>query len=457
MPGSSHNGRRRPKGISIRPEAVREARLEKGLSLADLAGGQVTRAAIHLVETGKMRPSMRTLQVIAQRTGRPISYFMAGPDGSDEHRAARDELLSLVDGGDWPAAIALSTGLLHERLEPGIEADVRLGAGRAHVKMLDGERALRHLTRARDLFERIGDRWMVAHVLEQEAGAMLLVGDPRALSRALEALERCEGLEPAAPTLRASILNLLGNLYMRSHDWRSAARFFEMGLEASDGVVSLRQVARLHDGLSSARQRLGDFAAALQSAERAFALYAADTDVTGLVRAENNLGYVLLRQGELNAAASHLYRALELCDQHDLQRRGRAHVLNSIGELHLARREPRLAQAHLLQSLEVAVSLRERDSEATARHLLGRAYLDLGDDRAARGSFAAAIDLLTDLDVPERLRACAIEYAELLHRQGLLEESIGYWRIAATAGSLPATTSQDRASAMGGPGTRAGA
>src|SRR5215472_7168335 len=105
MPGSSFNGRRRPKGIAVRPEAVRQARLDAGLSLADLAGGQVTRAAIHLVETGRMRPSMRTLQLIAQRTGRPISFFMADHEGSDEQRAARDYLVRLVDGEDFARAI----------------------------------------------------------------------------------------------------------------------------------------------------------------------------------------------------------------------------------------------------------------------------------------------------------------------------------------------------------------
>src|SRR2546423_11048040 len=122
MPGSSRNVKRRPKGIAVRPDAVRQARLESGLSLADLARGQLTRAAIHLVETGKMRPSMRTLQLIAQRTGRPVSFFIDGPQGSAAQRAARDELSHLVDTGDNAGAVALGVRLLDEELEPGIEA-----------------------------------------------------------------------------------------------------------------------------------------------------------------------------------------------------------------------------------------------------------------------------------------------------------------------------------------------
>ncbi len=432
MLGSRRRAVRRSKGVAVRPEAVREARLEKGLSLAEVAGGDLTRAAIHLVETGKMRPSMRTLELIARRTGHPVSFFMV-EHGPAEQQAGRDELSRLVDIGANADALALGSRLLAEGLEAGIEADVQFAIGRAHVRLSDGASALRPLSRARDLFERMGDGWMVAHVMDQEAVAMFLVEDPRTLSRALEVLERCERLQPPAPQLRAGILNLLGGIHLRSHDWRNAARFYEMGLEAREGLVSLRLTARLHDGLSIARQRLGDFGASLHSAERASALYAADTDVTGLIRAENNLGYVLLRQGELDAASAHLARALELCDEHEFERRGRAHVLNSIGELHLARGEPELARTHLLRSLDAAQSMGERDSEATARHLLGSACLQLDEEDAAHGWFTSAIELLTQLDLPERLRACSTEYAELLCRRGRVDESIAYWRIAARA------------------------
>jgi tetratricopeptide (TPR) repeat protein len=433
MLGSSRSIRRKPKGITIRPEAVRQARMEKGLSLSELAGGEITRAAIHQVETGKMRPSMRTLELIARRTGRPVSYFMVGQEGSEEQQASRDELSRLVDSGEYREAVTLGTRILAGDPQPGIEADVQFCVGRALVRTGDGTRALPHLTRAHQLFERLGDAWMIAHVLDQEAVALFLLEDPRTLPAALEALERCEQLDPPAPALQASILNSLGNIHLRGHDWRNAARFFEMGLTACEELVSLRLAARLNDGLSLARQRLGDFSGALRSAERAFALYAVDTDVVGLIRAENNLGYVLLRQGKLDAASTHLYRALELCDEHDIQRRGRAHVLNSIGELHLARREPGLACTHLLRALEVATGLGERDSEATARHLLGSAYLQLDDEGAAHGYFSTAIDLLEQLDLRERLRSCATEYAELLYARGRYVESIAYWRIAAGA------------------------
>jgi transcriptional regulator with XRE-family HTH domain len=63
-------------GIGVDPERVREARLEAGLSLAALAGDDVSRTFIHFVERGRSRPSRDVLALIARRTGKPISYFM---------------------------------------------------------------------------------------------------------------------------------------------------------------------------------------------------------------------------------------------------------------------------------------------------------------------------------------------------------------------------------------------
>ena len=67
----------RGSGLVVDPERVREARIEAGLSLAQLARDDVSRTFIHFVETGQSRPSQRVLALIARRTGKPISYFMA--------------------------------------------------------------------------------------------------------------------------------------------------------------------------------------------------------------------------------------------------------------------------------------------------------------------------------------------------------------------------------------------
>src|SRR5579872_7580062 len=76
-PRKAAPGRRgRRKGVPIKPGTVKQARLEAGLSLGQVARDDISRTAIYFVETGKAKPSMETLTLIAQRTGRPIEFFL---------------------------------------------------------------------------------------------------------------------------------------------------------------------------------------------------------------------------------------------------------------------------------------------------------------------------------------------------------------------------------------------
>ena len=57
-------------------EKLKAARLEAGLSQRQLCGDMITRNMLSQIENGSARPSMGTLQYLAQRLGKPISYFL---------------------------------------------------------------------------------------------------------------------------------------------------------------------------------------------------------------------------------------------------------------------------------------------------------------------------------------------------------------------------------------------
>ena len=77
MLGTKYRGRR--KGVSVREGSVGEARREARLTLAQVAGDKLSRTAIHLIEKGRTRPSVETLQLIARQTRKPIEFFLT-PD-----------------------------------------------------------------------------------------------------------------------------------------------------------------------------------------------------------------------------------------------------------------------------------------------------------------------------------------------------------------------------------------
>ncbi len=69
----------RGSGVLVDPERVRRARITAGLTLAEIAGDDVSRTFIHQVERGLARPSPPVLRLIARRTHQPVSYFVKRP------------------------------------------------------------------------------------------------------------------------------------------------------------------------------------------------------------------------------------------------------------------------------------------------------------------------------------------------------------------------------------------
>lgn len=57
-------------------QKLRQARQEAGLSQRQLCGEELTRNMLSQIENGSARPSMDTLRYLAQRLGKPMSFFL---------------------------------------------------------------------------------------------------------------------------------------------------------------------------------------------------------------------------------------------------------------------------------------------------------------------------------------------------------------------------------------------
>ena len=57
-------------------QRIKQAREEAGLSQRQLCGETITRNMLSRIEHGTVRPSMSTLAFLAEKLGRPVSYFL---------------------------------------------------------------------------------------------------------------------------------------------------------------------------------------------------------------------------------------------------------------------------------------------------------------------------------------------------------------------------------------------
>ena len=93
--------------------------MESGMSLAQVANSVVSRTAIYFVETGKAKPSIETLRLIAERTGRPLDFFLAQPSTLEPRSSPRTlELELLLATNDPEAAVASGRELLPRSAMP---------------------------------------------------------------------------------------------------------------------------------------------------------------------------------------------------------------------------------------------------------------------------------------------------------------------------------------------------
>ncbi|HEY1420858.1 MAG TPA: tetratricopeptide repeat protein [Candidatus Dormibacteraeota bacterium] len=435
--------RRRLPGVALRPGSVKQARQESGLSLAQVGRGHVTAPAIYLIETGRTRPSLPTLEHIAQRTGKPVEFFLADPAGATDQTQSRlAELEALVAEGRHAEAVELGGSLLELGSSAYRLGRIRYFLASAYLQLGQPERGLALLTEARAHFEAIGDGVMLAECLGAEATVATMTHRPDALELAERALTVCRSLDPIPAPTEARLLGIVATAHVTNRDWDKAIELYQAAIDASGSLFDLRRLATVYSGLGTAYRNLGQLDTAARYAMRSVALLEIVRDRVALARSENNLGLILMARGDAAASREHLDRSTELADAAELTA-GRSQVLLNLCELSLEQDNVEQADRFAREALELAIAAGETASVAEAHIWLGRIADKLGDRQTTDREFAIAIRSLGQLGQRERLFQCHGIYAEILERRGDLAEAYTHMKKALKA-SRPGLLRDDR-------------
>jgi tetratricopeptide (TPR) repeat protein len=429
-------GRRRLPGVDLRPGAVKQARVEAGLSLAKVGKGCVTAPAVYLIETGRTRPSLPTLEHIARRLGKSVEFFLADQDGgTDDTRTGLIELEAMVAEGRHQEAIAHGEELLKLSTSAHRLGQLRYLLAQAHLALGQPDKAVSLLREAHAHFESVDDALMLAECMGYEAHIACMTQQPDALSLAERALAICRGLNPVPAPTETRLLSILATVHVANRGWGEAITLYEEAIKAAGSVFDLSRMAKMYSGLSLAYRETGHVDAAVKYAGRSIALLEVLRDRVSLARAENNLGLILLAQGDRGAAHKHLDRSLELAEEANLEL-GRSHVLMSLCELSLVQGNIQAARQFAEQARDLAERMKEHANVAEAHVWLGRIAAEVGDDEVVDTEFAIAIEGLTKVGVEERLLRCHGVYAEILEKRGQLKEAYEHMK-KAFSGSRP--------------------
>ena len=419
---SGRRGRR--KGVEIKAGTARQARLEAGLSLAQVAGTEISRTAIYFVETGKAKPSIETLKLIASRTGRPLDFFLSRPSTTEPRSSEGTvEMERLIVRGEHAAALDAAESLLAVERDPEIAARLKFLMATAHLRLAQPVPARRLAASARAYFESAGDMLMTAECLGSEASAAYLVHDPGALAIAEGALATCRALKPPVPSTEARLLAIVGSVHITNKNWQAAIDAYELAIAAGDVIQDLRRLSLMYSDLSVAHQELGRYNDAARYSHRAIGIHETLSDRLSLARSENNLGMLLMRRGDLADAENHIKRALSLFDDAGVVPQ-RANMLMSMSELHFLRGDLEVSERWAREAIDFASRAAEPVNVGAAHVWLGRVAEARGDHGKADADFSAAFELFQDQTSSYRLSQAHAQYAEILERRGDLGSAV---------------------------------
>lgn len=88
-------------------QKVRELRLSKQMTQKELAGDFITRNMLSQIENDGAMPSMKTMEYLAGRLGKPIGYFLDEQHEDVSLSAMITQLISLNEKKDYEASVAL--------------------------------------------------------------------------------------------------------------------------------------------------------------------------------------------------------------------------------------------------------------------------------------------------------------------------------------------------------------
>ena len=86
-------------------EKLKQARLEAGLSQRQLCSDEITRNMLSLIENGAAKPSMKTLQYLAGRLGKSVSYFLEETAVLSPNQELMITVRQLYDSGNFREAV----------------------------------------------------------------------------------------------------------------------------------------------------------------------------------------------------------------------------------------------------------------------------------------------------------------------------------------------------------------
>ncbi len=408
-------------------DRVKAARVALGLTQDELARPDLSKSFISLLERDLARPSASTLERIAQRLGKPVSYFLGHAGAEFSHltlNVLNNRGRSELARQRYDAALATFSEmgtLAAVRHDDKMEMDTLVGRGEALAGLWRLQEAKNFLTGALGRAREAADALVECRALAGLARVEHRSGNfPRAAKLYEQALTIAKTLPSEVVPhgeiayYRGTILRRMGRLQESSEAYTRAQEIFEeAGLHEWIGEVLVSHSITLY--------LCGDYDGALLRLGK----WEEYKDPRTLSWARNNLGVVLLEIGRPREALEHFCESLAI-KQRLLDAVGECRTLTELARCHFACGDTERAREYGLRAIARCHDIGVPDEEAQAQIVLARIAAASGNFRKAERYLLRATATCKRASMTLELVCTFRELARVASLQGRHKEAITY-------------------------------
>jgi tetratricopeptide (TPR) repeat protein len=399
-------------------ERLRHLRVERGMTLSQVAGGRFSAAFLSQIERGLARPSPVNLGHIAERLEVDLESLLRTTPREVDREIAElrlTEARAAVTRDEPARALKILASL-----PPSLTDLDRLDAGllRADALVRNGDYE-KGMTALRTASEMRGADSPESRVRVAEIACRAHYRRQR-YHQALDALREAQTIVADVaidPMTRSRFLCSRGMCQFMLGNEQAAISDYEAALDASGNLTDLGELGRIYDALNIAHQSLGNLAEALTYARKSAQIFEVLQNGRSVGQTHHNMGELLVLQGNYDDAVAAFERALTAFRSVDAIG-PQAYALHSLAGVALKRGQLDEAERLAAEAAAIAEHCEDRTTQGDVAQLRGLVAIERDDLVSAERYLGDAITAFEEVGIGRRLADACFQMGSLLQRRG---------------------------------------
>lgn len=393
---------------------IREERKKLFLKQGDISGDEFSKGYISLIEKGKISPSLKALNFIAERLNKPIVYFL------DDDYAEKDELKrelakykeiskmtlnanKLYENREYNEAIHIYNSILKNEMDDYFYNMIKFCLAKSYIAVNDYKMSLDILESITEHFESTQNQSILVDIYYMKG---LCYGNQQkfkdSLNYYLKSIEKFDKISSKNYILKSRILFSIANLYSKMGEFIKARDFYMRCLEYSTQVKTVDFIALSNNGLGLVNYELKQYKEALKYIRRAMIISKSLNLKEDIANEYNYMGFVYTDLKKYDLAEKYFYNSYILYKELNIKS-GVAYNLTEIGRINYFKNNFEKAYDYLNKSLEILQEINENDEIGRVYTILGNIDLKLGKYEQSEQELLKSLEILKNLGLKKDL------------------------------------------------------